>query len=133
MQQRRLRTVVVDDSDAMLRVICDFLATQQHVVVVGTATSGQEALLAVDVFRPELVLLDIEMPEITGIEAATRLSAKYPSLDIAIITAHDTPQIRRVCRAAGAKWFVVKQRLGTELPCVIQQAMRLQRAAGAGQ
>jgi DNA-binding NarL/FixJ family response regulator len=122
MEVKQLRTVVVDDSEAMLRIICTFLKSQPDVVVVATANNGQEALAAVDVCLPELVLLDIQMPELNGIEAATQLSGKYPSLKIAIVTAHDTAQLRQACRDAGARWFVTKQRLGKDLPCVIREA-----------
>ncbi len=81
-----LRAVVVDDSPMMLKAAASLLGSLPGVEVVGEATSGQGALDAVARLRPDLVLLDLAMPEMNGLEVTRRLTAR-PDLPVIILLA----------------------------------------------
>lgn len=115
-----IRTLVVDDSPVALDAICSFLKLED-IHVVGTAADGREALLAARALRPELVLMDVQMPVMNGIEAASQLIQELPATRVIMVTVHDTPEVQRACLECGAHGFVAKQRLDGELPPLLQR------------
>ena len=119
--QRRIRTLVVDDSPIAVHSICAVLERQPEVEVVGTAQDGREALSLAQALRAELVLMDVQMPIMNGIEAARELSGKCPAIRVVMVTIHDRPELRGVCRESGAKGFILKQQLHQELPTLLRQ------------
>ncbi len=116
-----IRTMVVDDSPAALQTLCSFVERQQNMVVVGAATNGNAAVALARSLHPDLVLLDLEMPIMGGIEATSCLTRECPTTQVVIVTVHDSPELRRVCRERGARGFVAKTALRDDLPAVIQQ------------
>ncbi len=90
-------------------------------VVVGAATNGNAAVALARSLHPDLVLLDLEMPIMGGIEATSCLTRECPTTQVVIVTVHDSPELRRVCRERGARGFVAKTALRDDLPAVIQQ------------
>ena len=115
-RERLIRTLVVDDTAPVLRAICSFLATQGNIEVLGTAQNGRQALEQAEVLRPELVLMDMHMPEMNGLEVTARLRKMLPATRVVMVTVHDYPEVRRTCKASGAHGFVSKNRLTEELP-----------------
>ncbi|MBI3669799.1 MAG: response regulator transcription factor [Acidobacteria bacterium] len=77
----------------------------------------------IQALQPALVLLDVQIPVVNGLEIAGRLRGMSSAVRVIIVTAHDTPQLRSACRAAGVHGFVPKTRLGRELPAVLRQAV----------
>ncbi len=118
--ENAIRTIVVDDSPSALRATCSVVARQPELSLVGTASNGREALDLARAVEPDLVLLDLEMPVMDGIEAAAHLHREHPALRVVIVTVHDTPELRRLCRERGARGFIVKDSLNDELPKVLQ-------------
>lgn len=116
-----IRTLVVDDSTAALQSICVFLRLQMNVDVVGTAMDGCQALASAQALHPDLVLLDVQMPIMNGIEAALRLRRDLPATRLIMMTVHDTPEVREACRESGADGFVAKEHLDKELPELLEQ------------
>lgn len=116
-----VRTLVVDDSTAALHSICCFLKLQSNIDVVGTATEGCQALASAHALHPDLVLLDVEMPVMNGIETAARLRQELPTIRIIMVTVHDRPEVRQACSEAGADGFIAKERLDQELPALLEQ------------
>ncbi len=119
-----IRTVVVDDSETAVRAICSLLKLDPEIEVVGTAQDGAEALALAQKLRPELLLLDLEMPRMGGIETTREMKQELPDVRVIIITVHDTPEVRELCREAGAHGFVPKTRLVQEFPDVLHQLFR---------
>ena len=115
-----VRTLVVDDSAAALQSICGFLNLNPDIDVIGTASDGNEGLARAHALRPDLVLVDVQMPVMNGIEAAARLRQDLPTVRIIMITAHDSPEVRQACRASGADGFIAKEHLDEELPRLLQ-------------
>src|SRR5258708_25556394 len=73
-----IRVLVVDDSAFMRRVIGEAIASQADMLLVGTAHSGLDALVKIEQLKPDVVTLDVEMPEMDGLTALRHLMARYP-------------------------------------------------------
>ncbi len=116
-----IRTVVVDDSPEALRAICSIVERQPNLAFVGAATNGWEGLLLARSLKPDLVLLDLEMPIMGGVEATSCLEKECPGTAIVIVTGHDTPTVRKLCFERGARGFVTKECLDEELPIVVRE------------
>ncbi len=118
---KHIRTIVVDDSPIALKTMCSLLARHGNLQVIGTATDGNAAVALARSLQPDLVLLDLEMPIMGGIEATSCLARECPTTCVVIVTVHDSPELRRVCQERGARGFIAKTALPDELPTVIHQ------------
>lgn len=116
-----IRTLVVDDSPKWLKPICEFLARDGAVSVVGTARDGLEALGQVRALDPALVLLDVRMPRMSGLEAAALIRDRYPQVRILMMSVNDDAWTREACSAHGAHAFVLKSDTARELLPAIRQ------------
>src|SRR5438270_10534821 len=111
----RLRTLVVDDSAVALNTLCALLQRHPMVEIVGRASDGCEAIETARQLRPDLVVMDIQMPRMNGLEAAQCLARELPGIAIVLVTFHDLPQIREAALQSGAKWFVPKDKITSQL------------------
>jgi DNA-binding NarL/FixJ family response regulator len=125
---RQIPTLVADDSPAYLRALCAFLQEQPNVKVVATARDGQEALDLALSLQPELVLLDVQMPRMNGVEAASELGRQCPAMCVVMVTAFDTPELRQACMKCGARGFIQKDFLRQQLPTLLRQVFGAQAA-----
>ena len=112
---RKIKILLVDDSEQFLQSTTAFLSQCPSVEVIGTATSGKDAIKKVQELRPDLVLMDIAMPGMNGIEATQRIKAKPGGPKIIILTIHDDAEYRSAAKDAGADGFVRKSNLLTHL------------------
>jgi DNA-binding NarL/FixJ family response regulator len=85
--QTPARVLVVDDSEVFQHVLSALVASAPGFEVIGTASSGREALHLIDVLDAQLVLVDLHMPELDGIETAKRLRERHPDVEVVLITA----------------------------------------------
>ncbi len=115
-----IRTLVVDDSPVALQAICALLQTRETVQLVGTAGDGTQALEQAAALSPDLILIDMEMPGMSGLEATSRLRRLLPDTTVIVVTVHDNPEVEQACRAAGAVGFVPKSRLHLDLAAEIR-------------
>jgi CheY-like chemotaxis protein len=114
------RVLVVDNNPTLLKIAARLLTSIPGIELVGEATSGRSALEAVDRLRPDLVLMDLAMPEMNGLEATRRLVARPDAPAVIIMTAYDLPQYRDAALAVGARHFIAKSDLGEQLlPAVL--------------
>jgi two-component system chemotaxis response regulator CheB len=118
-----LRILVVDDSPAFLRTICAFFENDPRVQIVGTAVNGHQALVRVAELQPNLVLMDLQMPGMNGLEATRAIGRRFPAIRVVMLTAHDMPGLRQVCKDSGAYEFAAKDRLSVELPAILAQVL----------
>jgi DNA-binding NarL/FixJ family response regulator len=107
--------MLVDDSAILLRRIADFLEQYDEPVVIGTATNGEEALAQAEELRPQVILIDLRMPVLSGLEAIPHLRAMLPEAGIIAMFLLDIDQYRQAALAAGADEFLVKKALVTDL------------------
>ncbi len=113
--------LLADDHTAMLDRVRRLL--EKDYEVVGAVRDGQAALDAVEELDPDVLVLDISMPVLSGIEAATRLKQAGSKAKIVFLTVHDDPDFVREALAAGALGYVVKPRLASDLPMAVKEAI----------
>jgi DNA-binding NarL/FixJ family response regulator len=108
------RVLLVDDNDEMLKTCAAVLS--RGFVIVGSAKDGRAALRAADSLRPDVIVLDISMPGMSGLEVAARLKAAGSEAAVVFLTIHNDEEIIRAARDVGAVGYVLKPRLATDLP-----------------
>jgi two-component system nitrate/nitrite response regulator NarL len=111
----RIRVLLVDDHEPFLRVATEFLQRHHELVVVGAARGGEEALAQAQDLRPQVVLLDLNMPGLSGLDTIPRLRAMLPEVGIIALTLLDVNTYRQPALVAGADDFVSKANLTTDL------------------
>lgn len=102
------RIVVADDHDVVRAGVKTILHARPDWVVCGEAADGQEAIAHVNGLQPDVVILDISMPSLNGLEAAAKISASGSDTRILIFTMHDSNSVIRAAKDAGARGLVVK-------------------------
>lgn len=125
MERAAIRTMVVDDSLEMLRALCSHLATLPAIELVGTATSGGEAVEKATELAPTLVLLDFQLVGMNGLEAAKRIKASLPMTKTVIVTIHDGAALRATVLGSGVDGFLSKRRFRQELPAELARLFPL--------
>jgi DNA-binding NarL/FixJ family response regulator len=115
------RIVVADDLLPVLKAITELL--RPYFDLVGTASDGVAALETTLKLQPDLVILDISMPVMSGIEVAEELTRRGSSAKIVFLTAHQDADILKACQAAGGLGYVVKLSMATDLIPAINQAL----------
>jgi two-component system, NarL family, nitrate/nitrite response regulator NarL len=105
--RRVIRVVAADDHAAYLRATTDTLM-RAGLEVVGTSTNGQAALEDVGAFAPDVALLDLRMPGLSGAEVARMVRVRYPNTRVVILSAYDDEEIVQLAIAAGAIAYVSK-------------------------
>jgi len=103
-----LRILLVDDNTQFLDVAARTLAAVPSIEVVGRALSGRDALEQVFQLQPDLVLMDLAMPNMNGLEATRHIKARSDAPRVIMLTLHDGPEYRAAAQAVGADDFVSK-------------------------
>lgn len=112
---RKIKVLVVDDHTMVRNGICAVLALQKDVELVGEAADGQDALEKVLRFAPNVALMDIVMPVMSGLEATKQISKECPQTKVLILTQYDEEENMLVARKAGAYGFIPKRAASSEL------------------
>jgi DNA-binding NarL/FixJ family response regulator len=104
-----IRVLIVDDQPVVRRGLRERLQLEPDVQIVGEASFGGEALSLAKAFLPDVALIDVEMPEMDGIETTIALRRMLPHCAVVILSIHDDAQTRAQAQAAGAIAFVGKR------------------------
>lgn len=113
------RILLVDDSPDFLRSATRFLTGDLQLVIIGQAASGHDALNEVSRLHPDLVLMDIAMPHMNGLEATRCIKARADAPRVVVLTNYDTIDYRAAATAAGADGFISKSEFSTQaLPMI---------------
>ena len=121
-----LRILIADDHELARRGIRDLLETHPGWEVCGEAKDGRESVDLAISLKPDVVLLDIGMPNLNGLEATRQILAATPDVAILILTMHDSDNVVREGLRAGAKAFLLKSDAGRDLVAAVE-ALQLQR------
>lgn len=124
MQPRSLRILVVDDSAPFGDLAAALLAREPCVNVVGVVRSGAEALEAVAVDRPDVVLMDVQMSPMSGLTAAALIGWLFPETQVVMMSSDDSPRLRAECTASGAVAFIHKPDFISEFLVVVGPVAR---------
>ncbi len=103
-----IRILLADDHDVVRRGIRNLLETCESWEVCGEARNGREAVELATKLKPDVAIVDLEMPELNGLEVTRRIRAALPQIEVLIFTMHDTEQLVRQVVAAGARGYVLK-------------------------
>ena len=103
-----IRILVADDHPVVRDGLVALLSTQSDFMVVGQASTGSEMITNVEIARPDVVLLDLEMPELHGVEALTRVTTEHPGLKVLVFTAYDDDERMIAAVQAGAQGYMLK-------------------------
>ncbi|WP_298888605.1 response regulator transcription factor [uncultured Serinicoccus sp.] len=117
-----LRVLLVDDQPLLLQGFSMILSTEPDVEVVGQASDGQEALAAVAAHRPDVVLMDVQMPVLDGIEATRRIVTEHPHAKVVILTTFDRDDYLFDALEAGASGFLLKNAEADDLVDAVRAA-----------
>jgi two-component system nitrate/nitrite response regulator NarL len=115
----------------VVKSLCAWLETQPRLQVVGVAETGQEAVNTAKTVRPDLVLMDLEMPVMSGLHATEALKREFPDMKILIISTHASDLWSETSRKCGALAFLSKQRIPQELPPLLERLFPQSTASAA--
>lgn len=127
-----IRIVVVDDHGVLREALSALLERHDCMTVVGTAADGKEAVRAATQLEPDVVVMDLVLPELSGIDATQRILELLPKTRVVILSAsHTSEHVFRALRA-GASGYVLKEAAGGELVRAIEAVMAGERYLGSG-
>jgi DNA-binding NarL/FixJ family response regulator len=115
-----IRVVLADDHPITREPLRELLAQEDGFVVVGEASDGAEALWLTRLLRPDLLVLDIDMPVLPGLRVAEEVAAEAPETKVVLLTGFDSPENLRAAARLGVAGFVSKTRPFTELVTVLR-------------
>ncbi|MEV6011501.1 response regulator transcription factor [Streptomyces sp. NPDC051976] len=122
-----IRVLLADDQSMVREALATLLGLEDDIEVVAQVARGDEVLAAAREHRPDVALLDIEMPGLTGIEAAALLRKDLPAVKIVIVTTFGRPGYLRRAMESGADAFLVKDAPAAQLAEAVRQVLRGQR------
>ena len=117
-----IRVLVADDHRVLRQVITEVLEQQPDLEVVGEAEDGEDAVEQVERLHPDVVLMDVSMPRISGIEATRRIVAQAPDVRVIGLSSHDRDMARTLLEA-GAVGYASKDAFPEELVAIIREAV----------
>ena len=119
-----LRVLVVEDNESVRRTICQLLQSQADIEIACEAVDGEDAIRKAREHLPDVVVLDLTMPNMNGLEAAHTLKDEFPSMHIVIVSQHDSRGFQWAALAAGVSGYVVKSNAAKDL---IPELRKIQR------
>ena len=121
---KRIRVLLVDDHTLIRAGISALLERIAHVEIVGEAVDGSQAHQLIEQFSPDVVLLDLQMPGISGFELLQELSHKFPQIKIVVLSVHNTAEYALRAIGVGASGYIPKGAASGELELAINQVTR---------
>lgn len=115
-----LRIMIADDHDLMRRGLKTLLEVQPGWEICAEATKGREAIAKAEQLRPDVVIIDICMPELNGIEATRHIRKISPRTEVLVLSVHHSEHLIREALDAGARGFVVKSDADTEIVSAVE-------------
>jgi DNA-binding NarL/FixJ family response regulator len=119
---RKIKVLIVDDHRLFAEALAAILATDDRFEVVGQAHDGEKAVELAAAEKPDVVLMDIQMPKLDGIEAAKRIKKKRRSAQVLMLTGSSSSADVARAREAGVAGYITKDRIASELLDAIVEA-----------
>lgn len=119
-----IRILIADDHNVVRSGLAAILNGETGMHVVGEASTTEDALNLAEELKPDLVLMDISMPTLGGIEATQKISKQHPEIRVLVLTLHEDESLVRAAIHAGAAGYILKRALKTELFSAIHTVMQ---------
>jgi len=116
-----MRILVVDDHEFVRKGICAVLASENTYTICGEAVDGQDAIEKAQSLRPDIVVMDISMPRLNGLQATREIRRLVPEAEVVIVSQHESAEMVRQAMKAGARGFVVKSAVSSKLLSTIER------------
>ena len=123
-ETKKIKILIVDDHEIFRRGLRALLEPYSEWQICGEAVDGLDAVEKCQPLGADIVILDITMPRLNGLEAARLIKKQNPALRIVIITQHDSPQVQAAAMEAGAQAFVTKSSVGNELVSALRTIIK---------
>jgi DNA-binding NarL/FixJ family response regulator len=123
---KQLRILIADDHPIFRRGLCDVIETDAGLRVVGQASDGETALRLVEEHHPDIVIFDVHMPKLTGMQAARKLIASQPATRVVLLTMHEDEDLLNEALQLGVHAYVLKEN-------AVEELVRAVRAVASGQ
>jgi two-component system nitrate/nitrite response regulator NarL len=117
-----LRILIADDAPQVRKSLKSLLESHKGWTICGEAANGEDAVKKALALVPDVILLDVSMPILNGLEAAAQIKQSMPSAIIYIVTQHHSLEMARVAAEAGARGFIAKIRVAADLIPAIESA-----------
>jgi DNA-binding NarL/FixJ family response regulator len=117
---RKIRILLVDDHAMVRQDTRELLERQDDLEVIGEAGDGAEAIDLAGQLMPDVILMDVRMPGMSGIEATRRIKVQQPEIAILALSAYDDAQYVAAAKEAGAAGYLLKNARGSELVAAIR-------------
>lgn len=127
-----IRVLIADDHGVLRDGVQRLLETHSDIKVVSMANDGIEAVEAAARLRPDVVVMDITMPRMSGIEATRAAVESMPSLGVVVLSMHSTVELVREALLAGARGYLLKESAGREVEKAVRAVAAGKRFLGAG-
>ena len=128
----KIRIVIVEDFVAFRRLICSILGKRKDLQVIGEASDGLEALRKAEELKPDLILLDIGLPTLNGLQAARRIRKLAPACKIIFVSQQSSADLVQEALSLGAQGYVAKAKLGTDLLAAVEAVLEGGRFVSSG-
>jgi PAS domain S-box-containing protein len=123
-----MRILIVDDHEVVRRGVRSLLSTNSGFEVCGEAVDGVDAIAKATELRPDVITMDISMPNLNGLEAAREIRRILPDVHILFLSQHDVPEMLQQALNAGADGYVVKSAVSTNLVAALEKLRRGERS-----
>ncbi len=124
-----LRILIADDHEGFREEVTQYLKYQSGIEIVGSAGNGMDAVFQARSLHPDLVLMDISMPVMSGLEAAREIKEFSPDIKVVFVTIHEEGTYQSLAKVLGVDGFICKTDLKRELPKLLAGFERDRRAA----
>lgn len=121
---RQIRVIIADDHLAVRKAIRKLLNQKQDILIVGESGNGKDTLRIVNELAPDVLLLDIDMPELDGVEVARRLRKQRSPVQILVVSGYSDQSYIRLVMNEGVSGYLVKDEAPAKLAEAIRQAAR---------
>jgi DNA-binding NarL/FixJ family response regulator len=123
MSASTIRILVVDDYEPFRRFVCSTLRKRPTLQIVGEASDGVEAVQKAEELKPDLIILDIGLPTLNGIEVARRIHTFSPRSKVIFVTQESSPDVMQATLNLGVWGYVLKTKAGSDLVAAVEAVL----------
>jgi len=127
-----VRVLVVDDFEAWRRFVCSMLRKNPELQVVGEASDGLEAVHKAEQLQPDLIVLDLALPTLNGIEAARQIRKLAPESKILVLSQESSADVVQEALSSGVRGYVLKTRAGVDLLAAVEAVLERRQFVSSG-